>query len=386
MGQLFPKELLNQVIGVRHEYFRNFTVSHPAFDEAYDDLIDRINNGSKNSIILVFGPAGAGKSKLIEKVQEKLLTDNIGFYQKNRGLLPILNVEAIPPDSGSFDWKDFYYRCLEAAEEPLIDYKMDVEIEVDSKKLKNDGKAALRRSLENVLIFRKPLAFFIDEAQHISMTTNSRNLRNQINILKSLANLTNVPIVLTGNYDLITYRDLNGQTIRRGKDVHVKRYQANNKEDLKSFINVLLAFQQHLPLENEPDLISNWDYFYSRCVGCIGILKDWLYLTYQVVTRNNPDIKTLTIEDFRCHELSPGRSLKLLKEASEGERKYNASVNQEDELYIQLGFIEKTDNLDVTEAEKEIKSEKGIRKKNNKPGERNPHRDEVGFGKSSEAL
>ncbi|WP_019153579.1 ATP-binding protein [Robertmurraya massiliosenegalensis] len=383
MVQQFPRELLEKSLSDRHEYFRKYTVSHPAFEEAYEGLLDRINNGSKNSIILVYGTSGVGKTKLIEKVQEKLIEDNIETYINNRGLFPTLTVEAVPPDSGSFDWKDFYYRCLVMAEEPLIDYKISIEEKVENRELKNDGKAALRRSLENVLIFRKPIAFFIDEAQHISMTTNSRKLRNQINILKSLANMTNVPIVLSGNYDLITYRDLNGQTIRRGKDVHIKRYNAKNKDELKSFINVLLAFQQHLPLEEEPDLITNWDYFYSRSIGCIGILKDWLYSTYQTSTRNNPSKKTLEIEDFKCHELTPGRSIKLLKEATEGEKKYEKSVNQEEELYRQLGLIEETESYGTDEDE--VKTE-GENKKNKKPGERKAQRDHVGVNEINEAL
>lgn len=383
MVRKFPEELLKQPLEARHNYFKDYTVSHPAFELAFDDLIDRINNGSKNSIILAFGPAGAGKSKLITKVQERLIRDNFQTYQKDRGLLPILTIEAVPPDLGSFDWKDFYYRCLVEAEEILIDYKMDIDEKEGNKKLKNDGKAALRRSLENVLKNRKPLAFFIDEAQHITMTTNSRNLRNQINILKSLANVTNVPIVLSGNYDLLTYRDLNGQTIRRGKDVHVRRYHEKNRDDLKSFINVLLAFQQHLPLEEEPDLINNWDYFYSRSIGCIGILKDWLYLTYQVTTTNNVNVRTLEIDDFRKHELSPGRSIKLLKEATQGESNYEKSNKQEEQLYIELGLIEKDEETsEIEDSTAEPKKRKG----NSKPGQRNPGRDPVGLETKDEAL
>jgi hypothetical protein len=380
MVRKFPEGLLGQPLEDRHRYFNDYTVSHPSFQKAFNDLIDRIYNGSKNSIILAFGPAGAGKSKLIKKVQERLIKDNFQKYQIDRGLLPILAIEAVPPDQGSFDWKDFYYRCLVQADEILIDYKMDIDEREGNKKLKNDGKAALRRSLENVLTFRKPLAFFIDEAQHITMTTNSRNLRNQINILKSLANLTNVPIVLSGNYDLLTYRDLNGQTIRRGKDIHVRRYDAKNRDDLESFINVLLAFQQHLPLPEEPDLINNWDYFYSRSIGCIGILKDWLYLTYQVATNNNANIRTLEIDDFRKHELPPERSIKLLRETTQGETKYEKSLEQEEQLYIELGLIENTSDIEDSTAEP--KETKG----NKKPGQRKPHRDTVGIETIDEAL
>ncbi len=214
------------------------------------------------------------------------------------------------------------------------------------------------------------------------MTTSSRNLRNQVNILKSLANLTNVPLVLSGNYDLITYRDLNGQTIRRGKEVHLRRYKANDKNDVKSFINVLLQFQKHLPLIEEPDLISHWDYFYSRTIGCIGILKDWFYVTYQVCTKNNPDIVTLNIDDFRNHEISSGRSMKLLSEATRGEQQYENS-NDEKELYKQLGLIEEDGNQESEE--ETTKETESKRKGNRKPGERNPHRDKVGIEEMEQA-
>ncbi len=146
--QLFPKELLNRPLEEKHKYFETLTVSHPAFEEAYQELLDRICNGNKNAIILVFGPAGAGKTKLIEKVIEQLVKENQELYQKDRGLFPYLAVEAVPPDTGNFDWKDFYYRSLVAAKEELIDHKIDVENKISGKKVKDDAKAALRRSLE----------------------------------------------------------------------------------------------------------------------------------------------------------------------------------------------------------------------------------------------
>lgn len=306
------------------------------------------------------------------------------MYQSNRGLIPVLAVESIPPDSGNFDWKDFYYRSLVEAEEPLIDYK-EVYLEIDklekNSKVKEDTKTALRRSLENVLKFRKPLAFFIDEAQHITMTTSGRNLRNQINILKSLANISKVPIILTGNYDLLSYRDLNGQTIRRGNDIHVRRYKASNDKDIEAFINVLLAFQKHLPLEKEPDIIDHWDYFYSRTIGSVGILKDWFYLTYQVKSKENKNLKTLSVEDFKKYELSTDKCLKLLKEATTGEEKFENSNDSETLLYQKLGLIETGEN----EIEEIEDSQVKKKEKNNRPGQRKPKRDLVGVTEINKA-
>lgn len=371
--QLFPLELLGKPLEERKKYFQDITIPHPAFKSAYKGLLERINEGNKNSVILVYGPTGVGKSKLIEKVMEKIITDNMEILENDPGRLPFLYVEAIPPDVGSFDWKDFYYRSLESANEPLIDYKIFIERgEIPSENIRDKQRAALRRSLENVLINRKPLAFIIDEAQHITMTTNSRSLLNQVNILKSLANVTKVPIVLIGTYDLLKYRDLNDQIIRRGKDIHLQRYNVNKETETNTFINVLLAFQKHLPLEIEPDLIGNWDYFYSRTIGSIGILKDWLTITFQISLDNNPNLKCLTVRDFKKFEIAPERCIKILKEAQVGEKYVNDKEN-EAELYKLIGLKEMKEVQENKDEEKKAK-------KSNKQrvGVRSPKRDIVG--------
>ncbi|KZZ84850.1 AAA family ATPase [Bacillus sp. SJS] len=378
---LFPERLLSETIEERKTYFKEYTAAHPAFEQAYNDLLDKIYNCTDNSVILVYGPTGAGKSKLIQKVNEKIYKDYLEQLKQDPGMFSTLMVEAIPPDSGNFDWKDFYYRALVEANEPAIDYKVNVEKYLSrEKKVKEDSRAILKRSLENVLIYRKPKAFIIDEAQHITLTTSARNLKNQVNIIKSLANITKVPIVLCGTYDILTFRDLQGQTIRRGRDTHIKRYQAQNKDDLEAFINVLFAFQKHLPLQKEPDLVSHWDYFYSRTLGSVGTLKDWIYLTYSICLSNNPDLPSMEMDYFKKYEISAARALKMLSEAKLGEKRVENTTNsEENKLYLELGLTEEEAYFADKPAKKEIK------KRNKLVGERNPRRDSVGVDELEEA-
>ena len=82
--------------------------------------------------------------------------------------------------------------------------------------------------------------------------------------------------MLIGTYELLALRNLSAQLSRRSVDVHFRRYRAEHNDELKAFKNVLWSFQNHLPLHEQPDLIGEWDYFYERSVGCIGVLKVWL--------------------------------------------------------------------------------------------------------------
>jgi hypothetical protein len=183
------------------------------------------------------------------------------------GRFPIIGVEAISPEVGNFNWKAFYTTILDNLDEPCIDYKVKYPTN------ENDKSAALRRlkptsdlrqATEQAIKHRRPTALLIDEAQHITKTSSGRKVQDQLDSLKSLANRTAIPIVLLGTYELLPVRNLSAQLSRRSVDIHFPRYRAERSEELKSFKNVLWSFQNHLPLYEQPDLISDWDYFYER--------------------------------------------------------------------------------------------------------------------------
>jgi hypothetical protein len=59
-------------------------------------------------------------------------------------------------------------------------------------------------------------------------------------------------------------------------DIHFRRYSARNPQDVATFQRVLLSFQRALPVAEEPQLATDWQYYFEGCLGCMGILKDWL--------------------------------------------------------------------------------------------------------------
>jgi hypothetical protein len=132
----------------------------------------------------------------------------------------------------------------------------------------------MRRALEKALWHRRVSAFIIDEAQHLTKMVSGRRLKDQMDCIKSLAGTSGTTHILAGTYELLAFRNLSAQLVRRSVDIHFRRYRADREQDVKSWRSVVWAFQRHLPLEEEPDLVGDWEFCFERALGCVGILKD----------------------------------------------------------------------------------------------------------------
>lgn len=360
----FPNDLLKATADEKIDYFKKYTVSHHYLKQAYNELTNIIKNPVNNSIILVFGPCGVGKTTLFWRTVKHFIELSEKELVKDPGRIPITGLEAAAPDNGNFDWKDHYIRSLNALDEPLIDKK--VNFEKKSKVNYHHAARAHRNSLESALKYRRPYAFMIDEAQHFSQMTSGRKLRNQMDIVKSLASNSGVPHVLFGTYELLPFRNLSGQLSRRGIDIHIPRYRFEVEGDMDQFIYVLGAFQKHIPMENEPKLVDNYEFFYQRSMGCIGILKDWLVRSFSDVLKKRK--KTLGMDIFRRNALSEDQCIQIAREAREGELSLEQNREKQNDLLRLLG-------MDIQD---ETKSEAKKPKQSIKVGEQKPNRHDVG--------
>ena len=98
---------------------------------------------------------------------------------------------------------------------------------------------------------------------------SGRKLQDQLDCIKSLANMGDTVHVLVGTYELLAFRNLSGQLSRRSADIHFRRYRIDSETDVRAFKSVLWDFQRHLPLSQEPDLLRHWQYCYERTIGCV---------------------------------------------------------------------------------------------------------------------
>lgn len=218
LDQSFPRELLNQPSSARLAYFRALTIGHPLLLQVYDDLRLAIRDSAPGSIIIVQGPAGVGKTTLLQRVEKDLTERLMPEMAQDVERLPVVRIDAIAPESGSFNWKDYFRRLLIALHEP--------ESLIDRKVIPNQSGAAsqsgilelipyesavssrLRYAVEQTLRRRRPLAVLVDDAQHMAIRGSGRKLLDQINTIKSIANVSRITHVLTGTYELMMPRHL----------------------------------------------------------------------------------------------------------------------------------------------------------------------------------
>ena len=364
----------------RLAHFQSFTVAHPHLVAAKDALIAGIRQSAPNSIVMVFGPTGVGKTTLRMKTEQILIGELRAELESDRGRIPVASVEAIAPDSGSFCWRSHFKRLLQEMDEPLVDRKrlpardLDRIFEERFGLTDRSPGSEYRYAVEQTLRHRRPAAVMIDEAQHLAKVASGRRLLDQLDVIKSIANRTNTVHVLFGTYDLLAFRNLNGQLSRRSVDVHFPRYRAEVAEERKTFINIVHSFQKILPLSEAPDLVKVWDLLYERSLGCVGILKQWLVKALSTALRRGDD--TISLPILESHALSAAQCDKILSEVIEGEDRLKDCAEGRSTLRARLGLVPMANAPDASERASIHAPENNRHKL--RPGQRKPVRDPIG--------
>ena len=383
----FPPELLSQPWSARIHYFQAYMMAHPRLVATREALLNAIHEVPANSLILVFGPTGVGKTTLRTKIEQLLAAELLPMLEADRGRLPVVSVECVAPESGSFSWRDHFRRLLLQMDEPLVDYKINtaapVHIADKAVRFMPSAKAVgaeYHHAVEQALAFRRPIAVLIDEAQHLARMSSGRRLSDQLDVIKSLANRTNTVHVLIGTYELLAFRNLSAQLSRRSIDICFPRYKADDPDDVKVFRMIVKSFEQQLPLSEPPDLLKDWEYLYERSIGCVGILKDWLMKVLVSVSRRSAE--TLKRKDLEAHAPSVAQCDKMLSEAVEGEVRLIESAEERSRLRTRLGLSGKGNSGEVADSSTKIAAQA---RNALKPGQRRPVRDAVGTVSSMEA-
>jgi hypothetical protein len=198
----------------------------------------------------------------------------------------------------------------------------------------------MRRALEKALAHRRVRAFIIDEAQHMTKMASGRKLQDQMDCIKSLSGASGTVHVLAGTYELLAFRNLSAQLIRRSQDIHFRRYRVDQEQEVNEWRNLVWVFQRHLPLEEQADLVGQWALCFERSLGCVGVLKQWLLRSLQ--TALNTDRCTIDAGLLEREALSASQCEKMASEMLEGERQLVDGPEARSRLRLLLGVPEKS--------------------------------------------
>ena len=212
----------------------------------------------------------------------------------------------------------FYKTSLKSLGEPLIDRK----IRLGDKSLIEGKEEGLRDALISALKNRHLLAFLIDEGHHLIYAYNRKLEMEEI---KSISNLSGVPLILFGTYDLLDLLDLSGQLAFRAEEIHFPRYYSSDKDDYQDFIDALGSLQNFLPVKTMPDFVNDPNYMYFRSAGCIGILKQWLYRCLVEVLKKGEDTIDRNCLERNAYTFS--KLLEITREITDGERRWKERKN-----------------------------------------------------------
>lgn len=305
-------------------------IKHSRIAQMMSELKTLIYPESQDSILLVCGPTGVGKSTLSKHIVEGAVTAAAPQMVDDAGLIPAIFVQAPASGESDFSWRLFYQRILKELEGDMDMPKHAFGIDSQTGRMvrpsgpSSNTLAALRTAVERALRIRGTQFLVIDEAAHIIRQTRNNRLEIQLDTLKSLANECGTQIVLVGAYDLYRLVSLSGQLARRTHVLHFERYRQDTESDLRAFKACVQKFQDALPQLWGQQLVQHSLALQENTLGCIGTLSAVLTRAAKLAQADGE----WKVDALRRALLTDAQRLKILEEIYDGEAAINPSLTR----------------------------------------------------------
>ena len=330
----------------RLDQFKAFAARHPLLDQVEQDVLHAIWEPAGFAYLLVYGPSGVGKSTMMHHIVRRLNTSGLNTPTGETGSHPVLLLEVRPPDGELFHRTDYYRTALRHLGKTSFERRMMVDISTEPTwEKKGAGRTSaryhddpeLRHALEDTLRTQHVRAVILDEAQHLMTAGKATTPLEQLDWIKSMTNVTGVLHILLGTYSLLHFCNLNGQTARRGLEIHFPRYQLHVEADGQAFRNVLLTLLTQVPLAVDREaLLQHWRYFYVRSIGCVGVLKEWLVRATALALREGS--AALTLPHLERRALSDAKCERMIADITDGEQEVRYPEEHRQRLLALLGL------------------------------------------------
>lgn len=369
----FPERLKNSSMKEKIAYFNEgFVLNHSMIEVVHRTLLSDFVDSPEHLIALVTGPTGIGKSRLSLVFLADIYKDYDGVSEDHIiNELPAIWVEAAV-HSSTFSWRDFYGRILDALYE-MANIRVYGRPRVEGVEkgrvysTKNRTEADLRKDVEQRLKDLKTVFILIDEVQHIFKYGGKIGEKN-LDILKSLSNITGCRIVGFGTYESSFTIRRSAQLARRTKLIEFPPYNATESASWKNFVSAYMGLLAHIPMQLDKTLSKEVNAIFIGACGCVGILKDWCQRAMTRALKNKDEV--LGFEHFKETRLSANDLRNIAEEIKEG-RALFAEPDDDEVIELLGGF-----GGARVRREQEVSNDKT--KNKTKPGKRKPGRDAVG--------
>ena len=253
-------------------------VDHPHFTSARAALQEAL---LCSSMVVFLGSSRVGKTRLVSD----LVADRHAGISDSSGCCRAIHVTAFTAQGRAFSWKSLWKSVLEQLDDPLPDRKVNRQAMVQAlsegrrPRYQYSTEDDLYRSVRDAARDRRLEVLFVDEASALVKAGHARTLRDQLDVLRNLADLGLFRVVLVSTPRLLANLDASSELLGRIDEVFVSRYVCEGRagaSEFRSFVRIVKSFISELPESSRftptaPQLRE----LHRGSLGAIGHLSRW---------------------------------------------------------------------------------------------------------------
>ncbi len=301
MNEHGEKRLNALITGAPGSPIDGWTSLHPFYNGVFQWLWDRLGVFSTPVIFVVIGPAGAGKTSLIEYIKVQLIKRLAAAMQADPSLLPFVSGEAIYTPGVGVAWKSIFSDILECGNECLIDAKV---VEPGDRPGTLPG---LYHAVHQLMIHRSPALAMIDEAAALveNFKKSPDALEKNMHYLKGICNRSRTHLALFGDYTLANLAKASPQLQRRCHFAYLPPYP---EAGFEMFESAVADFEDRFRGKGqECELRGSARELFVGTAGCVGLLHRWLNDAFvEAKLKKRPITKSLLLATAPTQALLAG--------------------------------------------------------------------------------